>query len=163
LDHKLGGCVGAVVLDCFAGSGALGIEALSRGAARTIFIESDPAALDCIRGNLESVGADPQSYVVLTKSQIHRWPSLVLAELGQQKISWVFADPPYEGPGLSKFFKDFLAEADSMLTPLARTWVELSSHAKLPPLPNPWVVLDHRLAGDAQAYWLTRQIAQPAV
>src|ERR687889_1762341 len=49
---------GARVLDLFAGSGALGIEALSRGAAEATFVDKAPAAIRAVRANLEAVGAD---------------------------------------------------------------------------------------------------------
>src|SRR3954453_666039 len=49
--------VGARVLDLFAGSGALGIEALSRGAAEATFVDSSPAAVKAVRANLEALGA----------------------------------------------------------------------------------------------------------
>src|SRR5215207_9062004 len=51
---------GARVLDLFAGSGALGIEALSRGAAEATFVDSAPAAIRAVTGNLEAVGADAE-------------------------------------------------------------------------------------------------------
>ena len=54
---------GAVVLDLFAGTGALGIEALSRGAARAVFVEKDPAAVATIRANLASTGLGPAEVV----------------------------------------------------------------------------------------------------
>ncbi len=50
----LGSLEGATVLDLFAGTGALGIEALSRGASRAVFVERDTAALDVLRANLKS-------------------------------------------------------------------------------------------------------------
>ncbi len=51
-----GGPAGAAVLDVFAGTGALGLEALSRGAARATFIDNDRAALDCARRNARALG-----------------------------------------------------------------------------------------------------------
>ena len=52
----LGDVEGARVLDCFAGSGALGLEALSRGAATCTFVERDRAALDALRANVAALG-----------------------------------------------------------------------------------------------------------
>ena len=51
---------GARVLDLFAGTGAVGLEALSRGAARAVFVERDPAALRALRGNLAALGLGRQ-------------------------------------------------------------------------------------------------------
>jgi len=79
--------VDARVLDLFAGSGALAIEALSRGAASATLVESDRAAVDAIRANLEPL-EDAQSQVV--KADVLRW---LAAERGPYDL--VFADPPY--------------------------------------------------------------------
>src|SRR5882724_8421330 len=58
------GVAGARVLDLYAGSGALGIEALSRGAARAVFVDSDPEAVDAIRANLALTGLADRATVV---------------------------------------------------------------------------------------------------
>jgi len=55
---------GAAVLDLFAGSGALGLEALSRGAARATFVENDRRALACLRANIAALSADSETTVV---------------------------------------------------------------------------------------------------
>lgn len=62
---SMGAVEGAAVLDLFAGSGAMGIEALSRGAARVTFVERDRRALATIRANLESLGLGPDRAVVV--------------------------------------------------------------------------------------------------
>ena len=81
----------AVVLDLFAGSGALGIEALSRGAARATFVERDRAALDALRTNLDAcgLGADRAEVVV--------GDGLALLTSGRLAGPWDLAllDPPY--------------------------------------------------------------------
>jgi 16S rRNA (guanine966-N2)-methyltransferase len=63
LTSRLGSFEGLVVADLFAGSGALGIEALSRGAATCLFAEQDRDALDVLRGNLSSLGATARADV----------------------------------------------------------------------------------------------------
>ena len=80
---------GARVLDLFAGSGALGIEALSRGAASADFVDSDSRSLSVVRANLESLDAADQSSVI-------RADAVDFAR-GLQPDSYdvVFADPPY--------------------------------------------------------------------
>ena len=82
-----GGFEDAVVLDAFAGSGALGIEALSRGAAFAVFCEQDRAALQALQSNLEFVDASRVSLVVgdVTK----RTPR------ASQPFDLLFFDPPY--------------------------------------------------------------------
>ncbi len=85
---------GCAVLDGFAGSGALGLEALSRGAARTVFFETDRTALDVLRGNVAALGAGPRSLVL--GADATRPPRPGPAQGG---CGLVFLDPPY-GRGL---------------------------------------------------------------
>jgi 16S rRNA (guanine966-N2)-methyltransferase len=77
----------AVVADLYAGSGALGIEALSRGAAEVVFVERDRSALRVLRDNLAQLGLDPRSRVM-------QGDALALA--GRVTADLVLADPPYE-------------------------------------------------------------------
>jgi 16S rRNA (guanine966-N2)-methyltransferase len=83
---------GARVVDCFAGTGALGIEALSRGAARVDFVERDPGSLALLRGNLEWLGeeAGARARVLAGDAlQPRTW------EGGLCPLDLVLADPPY--------------------------------------------------------------------
>ena len=93
LDHR-GVVRGARVVDLFAGSGALGIEALSRGAAHVIFVETDKAALACIRQNLEHVGMSAQATIV--RADVARW---VRGGSAAGTVDLLFADPPYTFEG----------------------------------------------------------------
>jgi 16S rRNA (guanine966-N2)-methyltransferase len=79
------------VLDLYAGTGALGIEALSRGAHRAVFVERDHQALVVLRRNLRELGLEDRSSVVGAEvcSALRR-----LANHGE-RFSWVFLDPPY--------------------------------------------------------------------
>src|ERR1700710_330038 len=77
---------GATVLDVFAGTGALGLEALSRGAASACFIESDPAALRVLRSNIAAVKAGSRSEVLAVDA---------LTALPGSPADVVFLDPPY--------------------------------------------------------------------
>jgi 16S rRNA (guanine966-N2)-methyltransferase len=80
----------AAVLDAFAGTGALGIEALSRGAAQAVFIERDPAALSALRANLAAVGGVAR----VIAADATRPPAPPFA------ATLAFLDPPY-GEGLA--------------------------------------------------------------
>ena len=93
--HSIGVLEGATVLDCFAGSGALGIEALSRGAARATFVDSDPAARRAIEQNLVTIGAVERGSV-LAQSADH-----VLAKFAASgdRFDIVMVDPPYRFEG----------------------------------------------------------------
>lgn len=83
---------GARVLDLFAGTGAVGIEALSRGAARVVLVERDQSALRALRANLAALGASRAAARVMAGDVLH-----VLPELGGQEgpFDFVFVDPPY--------------------------------------------------------------------
>ncbi len=80
---------GASVLDLFAGSGALGLEALSRGAARATFVENDTRALECLRANIAELGAGERSTVV--RSDVFAF----LGRAGLSVFDIALADPPY--------------------------------------------------------------------
>lgn len=86
---------GAVVLDAFAGSGALGIEALSRGAASATFVDQERSAVESVRANLASTGLDERARIV-------RGDTLVLLRGGDRALlgpfDLVLADPPYAYP-----------------------------------------------------------------
>lgn len=86
----LGTTEGDRVLDLFAGSGSLGIEALSRGAAAAVFVESDASAIAAIRSNLESTGLAEAADVV--RAPVDRY----LGGTVSQGFDLVFLDPPYE-------------------------------------------------------------------
>jgi 16S rRNA (guanine(966)-N(2))-methyltransferase RsmD len=77
---------GAIFLDAYAGAGAVGIEALSRGAARAIFVERSRAAAAVIRANLRALGLEHRAEVLNAKA---------LSILGRRRADLVFLDPPY--------------------------------------------------------------------
>jgi 16S rRNA (guanine(966)-N(2))-methyltransferase RsmD len=99
---------GARVLDLFAGSGALGIEALSRGAAEATFVESSPAALKALRANLDALGAS----AAIQRGDVRRF--LGAASRAGRQYDLVFLDPPYRlaaalGPELAETLPAVLA------------------------------------------------------
>lgn len=93
-----GGFEGCSVLDAFAGSGALGIEALSRGASQCIFLERSGKALEVMRENLSSLGLEPPRAVV-RKGEANKLAGRLEPDSGVFDV--VFLDPPYAlGPQL---------------------------------------------------------------
>jgi len=82
---RIGSFEGLSVGDFFAGSGALGFEALSRGAASCLFVEQDRAALDAIRGNGEKLGVRPDI----------RQSSVLSLGPAPKPLDLIFMDPPY--------------------------------------------------------------------
>lgn len=92
LFNILGGRVAeAVVLDGFAGTGSVGIEALSRGAARAVFVDEFYPAVKVIRENLARCGAESRAVVM------HREFNRAVIELSDKKVGFdlIFLDPPY--------------------------------------------------------------------
>lgn len=127
----LGSLEGATVLDLFAGTGALGIEALSRGASRAVFVERDTAALDVLRANLKKLELHEG------EAEVRRAEALGALRTARERgetYDLVFVDPPYgdaralEG-GLSVALPPLLAPAGRVVVesdrrmPLA-LWVE---------------------------------------
>ncbi|MDP9020580.1 MAG: 16S rRNA (guanine(966)-N(2))-methyltransferase RsmD [Actinomycetota bacterium] len=94
---SLGALEDASVLDLFAGSGALGIEALSRGAAAATFVDHDPSALATVRSNLAATGLASAATVV--RSDASRFVAS-----GPGRFDLALLDPPYdfEGPAWSR-------------------------------------------------------------
>lgn len=78
---------GATVLDVFAGSGAMGIEALSRGAARCTFVENDRAALAALRRNIDGLGLADRATVIAGDART--------AARTHGRVDVLIADPPY--------------------------------------------------------------------
>jgi 16S rRNA (guanine966-N2)-methyltransferase len=111
---------GAQVLDLFAGSGALGIEALSRGAAHATFVERDRAALAALRTNLETLGLGPDRATVV--------PGDGVAHAADRAYDLALVDPPYAFDGW-----------DALLTALDAEVVVCEAGAPVEPSP-PWRV-----------------------
>jgi len=82
----------ALVLDLFAGSGALGIEALSRGAASVTFVDREPRGLAILRQNLDALDLKERARVV--RGDVVRWLESSPVEI--QRAGYVFMDPPYD-------------------------------------------------------------------
>lgn len=102
----IGDCAGTHVLDLFAGSGAMGIEALSRGAAGATFVDSDRRAGDCIRANLAALELAPAARVVITD-----WRRALSQEAHRNAhYDLCLIDPPYSVvAGISSALPDALA------------------------------------------------------
>lgn len=91
LEHVTGGFDGLSVLDLYAGSGALGLEAASRGARHVTLVEKSPSAVKAIRANIESTGL---SQVTVATVDVLSWAQAAAAT--QRTWNVVLADPPYE-------------------------------------------------------------------
>jgi 16S rRNA (guanine966-N2)-methyltransferase len=116
---------GARVVDLFAGSGALGIEALSRGAAHVTFVDRVPRGLAILRQNLEALGLKERASVV--RAEVGRWLEGGPDEMKEADL--VFLDPPYGDPVFERALKA-LDRAPQELTVVA----EYSRRQSLPSL-----------------------------
>ena len=124
---------GAAVADLFAGSGALGIEALSRGAATCVFVDRDRAALHAVRANIAALGLEDRTTVVT--SDVPAWvPAL-------RGVDLALIDPPYEFDGW-----------ESLLSLLQVPYVVAEAGHEIAP-PVGWELVKSRRYGRT---WVTR-------
>lgn len=135
--------VDAVVVDLYAGSGALGLEALSRGAARVTLVERDRAALAALRTNVAAVAAPADD--------THRTAEVVATDAmgwlrrGGPTADLVLADPPYD---LGADDLAALVEAAAVRAPGGTIALETAVTPGAPPPPAGWLVRWQRRFGD---------------
>ena len=129
--------IGASVLDAFSGSGAVGFEALSRGARVVTFVERDRNAMRTLRENIETLGVSEKCIVINTT--VSNW----LETASPDEFDVIFADPPYHKPQFStiKCLMGLLKVGGSMIL----------SHQGSSEVPtkNGIVVVDNRSYGNA--------------
>lgn len=136
---------GLRVLDLYAGTGALGLEALSRGAAAAVFVEHERAPLAALRANVSALGLAGAQVVPV---RVERF----LAEAGDgPAYDVVLADPPYAltGPDLAPV----LAALVPVLAPAAVVAVERSSRTGPPPWPDGLTGVRSRRYGEATLWY----------
>jgi len=117
------------VADLFAGTGALGIEALSRGAGSVIFVERDPAAADSVRENLVSTGLDGPNATVVRRDVLD------YLAIAHDPFDLVLCDPPYD-----------FEQWERLLEVLPAKLAVLESGSELA-VPGRWIVLRSRRYG----------------
>ena len=124
---------GAQVLDAFAGTGAVGLEALSRGAARVTFIERDKIAQKILSNNVSSLGVQNEAKII--SAPVNSW----IESGGAGKYDIIFADPPYKNPQFSTVSKLF-----GLLKPGGLMVLSHPGRGEEPNLGNEIVVVDNR-------------------
>jgi 16S rRNA (guanine966-N2)-methyltransferase len=132
----LGDVSGARVLDLYAGSGALGIEALSRGAASAVFVERDPRAAAVIERNLTSLGLE---------EEVLRRDAVRFLRAGSGTFDLVFCDPPYDSG--SRLAGPLAEHLPALTSEDARIVTESD---KRTPLELPFPLLTERTYGDTR-------------
>lgn len=138
LASRIGSFDGLRVADLYAGSGALGFEALSRGAAHATFVEADRAALRAIEANVAALGASDRSAVRAAS---------VSALPASEPFDLVFADPPYQ-PGSGTAAAEAVAKA-GWLAPGGWMAVESQRGGAVAP-PSGWEIDAERDVGRAR-------------
>lgn len=127
----------SVFVDLFAGSGAVGIEALSRGARHAIFVERYPAAVKLLRANLESLGiavTQPKAKSFAGVAEIIAADAVeALEQLAERsvKADIIFADPPYADSAAYSGLLDWLGHSD-VVAPGGRVVFEHTRRLTLP-------------------------------
>jgi 16S rRNA (guanine966-N2)-methyltransferase len=129
------------VLDLFAGSGALGVEALSRGAGYVLFVEEDRSVAARLRANLRELGLETRSEV-----RVGRVSELV-AQMGPACFDLVLADPPY---GLAWPEASDWEQLARILSGGGILVLERGRRGEKPEVPVGWVLVRDRAYGDAR-------------
>jgi 16S rRNA (guanine966-N2)-methyltransferase len=137
---------GAVVLDLFAGSGALGIEALSRGAAAADFVDNDGAARRAVAGNLAATGLGDRGRVRPGDATSERLLADLAAAVPDGYYDVAFCDPPYAFDGW-----------DGLLAALPARWLVVESDREVP-LPSPWEVVRTKRYGSTVVVLARRDV-----
>jgi 16S rRNA (guanine966-N2)-methyltransferase len=143
------GLDGAAVLDLCAGSGALGLEALSRGAAHALFVESDRRAAGVLRRNVEQLGLPGATVVTATAAT-------VLAAPAERPHDVVLVDPPYDVPDAEVAGWLAAAEAHGWLAEDATVVVERAGRGGAFPWPPPLRAVRERRYGDTALHTALR-------
>ncbi|MDG4594914.1 MAG: 16S rRNA (guanine(966)-N(2))-methyltransferase RsmD [Candidatus Contendobacter sp.] len=141
---------GARCLDLFAGSGALGIEALSRGAAEVVFVEHQPLAVHALHDNLARLKAE--------NARVEMVDALAWLRQPATPFEIVFLDPPF-GQGLLEPVCAML-EQNGWLAAPAWIYLEAAMDQLAPSLPVQWTIQREKTAG-AVSYRLARRRATP--
>ena len=135
------------VLDAFAGTGALGFEALSRGAGHATFIERDRVAQKVLQQNIQTLGVEGQAKII--RASVAAWDETAEGE----KFDLIFADPPYHDVQFSTVTRLF-----DHLKPNGLMILSLPGRESAPTV-NGVVVVDNRSYGDAALAFYRKESA----
>lgn len=139
---------GARCLDLFAGSGALGLEALSRGAASVVFVDSQANVTRAIQAHLDVLNAND-------KAKVYQLDGTKYLQSAAEVFDVVFLDPPYQSDLLTSAVH--LLEHQDWLADNALLYLEIEKKKTLPALPENWQELKNKTAGDVSYYLFQRK------
>jgi len=141
----------ATVLDLYAGTGALGLEALSRSAERAVFVDNNPQAIKIINKNVELCGFSERALVL--NRDISKGLYFITKQLPGTTFSIIFVDPPYR-KGLSLDMLQELTESN-LISPGALIVVEEDAVTELPAQIVELKLVDQRKYGET-GFWFYR-------
>ncbi len=139
---------GARCLDLFAGSGALGLEALSRSAAHVTFVDSNRKVTRTLQQHLDTMQAND-------RAEVMQADSLLAVPRLSQGYDVVFLDPPYHLPLMEKVIP--LLNASAILQPHTLLYLEIEKRQHLPDLPTHWQLQKEKTAGEVKYYLFQQQ------
>ena len=142
---------GAAVLDLFAGTGALGLEALSRGAQSAVFVDKSSQSTGLIKKNIELCGFSDKSSII--KRDLAKSLSFLGKTLPDKEFSLIFVDPPYRKTLSLMILKEVSAE--KILSPSGLVVAEDDSNNELPESVGSLIMVDQRKYGDT-GFWFYR-------
>ncbi len=133
---------GAKCLDLFAGSGALGLEAASRGAGQVLMLDRSAVVVDQLRQNIALLG--------LNQTSVEQADALTRLQAAPQPFDIVFLDPPFADELLQQVC--YQLEAGGWLKPDTLLYIEIDAAKGLPQLPSGWRQLKEKRAGQVEYF-----------
>ena len=141
--------IGSRCLDLFAGSGALGLEALSRGAAHVVFVDVEAAVTRYLLEQLRNFGSD--------RAEVVRSDAVRYLDAPARAFDLVFLDPPFDSAVLPEICRRL--ERGGWLTPGGFVYLEAPAAAGPPELPAGWTLLKSKRAGEVGYHLARRDVA----
>lgn len=142
---------GTRCLDLFAGSGALGLEAASRGAGDVILIELNPAAARALDENIEVLGLKSAR---VFNANVLNWLQQNASD--SKPFDIIFLDPPFDSTLLAETITT-LTQQSTLLAEEAMIYIEAPARQTLDSLPDSWQLHRHKTAGDVACYLYRRR------
>jgi 16S rRNA (guanine966-N2)-methyltransferase len=147
------------VVDLFAGSGAVALEALSRGARRALLFESNKQAQLVIAKNAEALGLSSKIHL-LRDDSLDKWPALLKKNLAPgELIDFVFSDPPYAKGLAERSFRILNDRAGECFSAQCCWVIEVAKGEQAPLPPKGWAMVRERESGAAKLIVYRRSLS----
>lgn len=145
--------------DFFAGTGALGLEALSRGAKNCLFFEEDKNALKCLKQNIETCGVASNAFKIIAQGEVFKWRTLLAESRDFTPLDLIFCDPPYNKKWVQKLATSLVDHPPSQsLFSDNCLWVcEVAKDDEMPKFSS-WEIDNEKDFGDTRVFFLIRKV-----